>query len=161
LKRIKKVLKWVAIGLICLLIVAQFYRPAKTNPATDRRMTIDAHTQMIPQVSAILDRSCRDCHSNETRWPWYSHVAPVSWFVIDHVDHGRKHLNFSEWGRYERNDMANLLRDICREVKSVVMPLDSYLWMHRGARLSEEDIKEVCDWTNSERERIRPNTEKN
>jgi len=63
-----------------------------------------------PQVAGILDRACADCHSNKTRWPWYSHVAPVSWFVIDHVNHGRSHLNFSEWGRYDAFEQRDLLR---------------------------------------------------
>jgi hypothetical protein len=160
MKRLRKVLKWIAVSLLFLLVVAQFIRPAKTNPVTDQVMAISAHTQMVPQVAAILDRSCRDCHSNETRWPWYSHVAPVSWFVIDHVNHGRSHLNFSEWGRYENSETANLLRNICREVRAGVMPLDSYLIMHRTARLSEQDVKVLCDWTTAERGRMSDGNEK-
>jgi hypothetical protein len=151
---VKKVLKWSAVGLLCLLVVAQFFRPAKTNPAVDQSMTLDAHTQLSPEVAAILDRSCRDCHSNKTRWPWYSHVAPMSWFVIDHVNHGRSHLNLSEWGRYDNTEAANQLRNMCREVRAGVMPLNSYLLIHRNAKLSEEDVKLICDWTNLERERM-------
>jgi hypothetical protein len=153
-RRLRKVLKWLGLGLICLLVIAQFYRPAKTNPTLQQSMTIDAHTQMSPEVDAILDRSCHDCHSNRTRWPWYSHVAPVSWFVIDHVNHGRSHLNLSEWGRYDNNEAANQLRNMCREVKAGVMPLNSYLLVHRNAKLSEKDINVLCEWTNVERERI-------
>jgi len=132
---------------------AQLIRPAKTNPKTDESQHLFAQTAMSPQVAAILDRSCRDCHSNQTRWPWYSHVAPVSWFVIDHVNHGRSHLNFSEWGRYNEEEARNQLRNMCREARARVMPLKSYLLMHWNAKLSDEDIRILCDWTTAGRER--------
>ena len=153
MRRVARILKWLLVGLLCLLVVAQFFRPAKTNPAVDQSMTLDAHTQMSPQVAAILDRSCRDCHSNNTRWPWYSHVAPMSWFVIDHVNHGRSHLNLSEWGRYDHTEAGNQLRNMCKEVRAGVMPLDSYLLIHRNAKLSEQDVRLLCDWTNLARGR--------
>jgi hypothetical protein len=158
MRRLGKVLKWVALVVLFLLIVAQFFRPAKTNPPVDQSMTIAAHTEMNPQVAAILDRACQDCHSNSTRWPWYSHVAPVSWFVIDHVNHGRSHLNLSEWGHYEPTEASNQLRNMCREVRSGVMPLDSYTWMHRAAVISQDDIKILCDWTTAERARLNNQT---
>jgi hypothetical protein len=153
-KRVKRILKWCAIVLLSALLLAQLYRPAKTNPETDLALDVNAHLQLSPEVAAILDRACRDCHSNQTQWPWYSHVAPVSWFVIDHVNDGRSHLNFSEWGRYEGGEVADQLRSICREVRSGVMPLNSYLWMHRNAKLTDEDVKVLCDWVTAERDRI-------
>jgi hypothetical protein len=149
-----RILKWSAAVLALLFIGAQFYRPAKTNPAVDRSMTLEARMQPNTQVAQILDRSCKDCHSNETRWPWYSHVAPVSWFVIDHVNHARVDLNMSEWARYEKGEAANQLRNMCREARSGVMPLDSYTMIHRGAVMSQDDIKVLCDWTNAEREKL-------
>ncbi|HET8783419.1 MAG TPA: heme-binding domain-containing protein, partial [Pyrinomonadaceae bacterium] len=91
--RLLKVVKWVLIVAMGLLVLAQFKRPAKTNPATDASQALEAHLQLDPKIASILDRSCNDCHSNKTRWPWYANVAPVSWFVINHVDHGRSHLN--------------------------------------------------------------------
>jgi Haem-binding domain len=153
-KRLRKVLKWVVIVVAVLFVAAQFYRPAKTNPPVDRSMTFEARIQPSPQVAAILDRSCRDCHSNETRWPWYSNVAPMSWFVIDHVNHGRSHLNMSEWGRYDNNEASNQLRNMCREARSEVMPLASYTMVHRGAVMSQEDIKVLCDWVTAERQKL-------
>ena len=106
MKLVWKILRWAAVVVFCAIVVAQFIRPAKTNPAADPSLAIESHVQVDPKVSAIIDRSCADCHSNRTRWPWYSQVAPVSWFVIDHVNEGRKELNFSEWGSYERGDAA-------------------------------------------------------
>ena len=92
--KFRKVLKWLAIAVVCVLVGLQFVRPARTNPAFDQSQTIHSRLQMTPQVASILNRSCQDCHSNTTRWPWYSNVAPVSWFVIDHVNHARSHLNY-------------------------------------------------------------------
>ena len=86
-----KALKWIGLILAVAAIGAQFKRPPQTNPVAEPSRSLEAMTQMTPQVSAILDRACRDCHTNRTEWPWYSNVAPVSWFVIDHVDHGRSH----------------------------------------------------------------------
>jgi hypothetical protein len=154
MKRLFKILRWVAIAVIGCLIVIQFFGPAKTNPASDASQSIEARHQVPPPVAAILDRSCNDCHSNKTRWPWYSNVAPVSWFVIDHVNEGRENVNFSEWGRYTQNDVASHLRQMCREVRSGVMPLSSYTPLHPGSKLSTEDVKTLCDWTDAERARI-------
>src|SRR5437868_13257121 len=97
----RKLLKWTVIVGVILFAALQFTNPARTNPPVDPAQTIEAHTQMTPQVAAILDRSCNDCHSNKTRWPWYSHVAPVSWLVVDDVNEARRAMNFSEWGRLD------------------------------------------------------------
>jgi len=91
-----KFLKWTAIVLLVLFVGLQLKRPARTNPAVDESQTIEAHTPIPPQVKDILDRSCRDCHSNKTEWPWYTNVAPVSWWITGHVDQGRNNLNLSE-----------------------------------------------------------------
>jgi hypothetical protein len=154
MKRFLRILKWIAlVGVICFIAI-QFKRPAKTNPSFEQSQAIESHLQVTPQVAAIFDRSCNDCHSNKTRWPWYSNVAPVSWFVIDHVDEGRENMNFSEWSKYEPRTAANLLKQMCREVRSGVMPLSSYTPLHPGSELTPEDVKTVCDWASSEGARI-------
>lgn len=152
--RLFNVTHWVVIIGICGFVVSQFFGPAKTNPATDSSQSLESRMHLPPHVTAILDRSCNDCHSNKTRWPWYSNVAPVSWFVINHVDEGRQNLNFSEWGRYTQRDVDGLLKQICREVKAGAMPLSSYTPLHPGSDLSAEDVKILCEWTDSERARI-------
>jgi hypothetical protein len=154
MKVVLRILKWLAIALIVLLVAIQFVRPARTNPSVDQSQAIEAHTQIPNEVTAILDRSCRDCHSNKTVWPWYSNMAPVSWWVIDHVNHGRTHLNYSEWGKLKREDQDKMLREICDEVFDGNMPLPSYLPMHPAAKLSEQDKKTLCDWTKEERQRL-------
>lgn len=154
MKKLFRVLRWVVIAGVCCLVIAQFFGPAKTNPAADATLSIESKLQVPPQVAAILDRSCKDCHSNKTRWPWYSNVAPVSWFVIDHVNEGRQHMNLSEWGRYTQSDVDGLLKRVCREVKSGGMPLSSYTPLHPGSKPSAEDVKTLCDWTDAERARL-------
>lgn len=154
MKRVWKIMRWLVVILACLFVVAQFSRPARTNPEADQSRALQAHMQLSPQVASIIDRSCGDCHSNKTRWPWYSKVAPVSWFVIDHVNEGRRHLNFSDWGRLNQREAEGMLDQICKEVKSGSMPLSSYTPLHPGSKLSTEDVKTLCDWTSAERERI-------
>jgi hypothetical protein len=154
MKRLSNILRWLLIVAAVALVIAQFFGPAKSNPASDASQSVESRLQVTPQVAAIFDRSCNDCHSNKTRWPWYSNVAPVSWFVIDHVNEGRENLNFSDWGRYSQRDNDSLLRQICREVRSGAMPLSSYTPLHPGSTLSAEDKKTICDWTNAERARL-------
>ncbi|PWT95398.1 MAG: cytochrome C [Blastocatellia bacterium] len=151
MKKVGKIVKWIVVIGACLFVVAQLIRPARTNPSVDPAVTIEARTQMDPQVARILDRSCADCHSNKTRWPWYTNVAPVSWFIVNHVNEGRHDLNFSEWGNYNARRQDNKLHEMCDLAKGGVMPLGSYTPLHKGSTLSDEDKKALCDWTNRER----------
>ena len=151
---VRKILKWTAIALAAVFVVLQFIRPARTNPPVDESRMIQAHTHVTPEVAAILDRSCNDCHSNQTRWPWYSNVAPVSWFVVDHVNVGRKEMNFSDWAQYDARQQAGLLKEMCHEAQIGAMPLNSYLRLHHDAKLSTEDVKTLCDWASAESQRL-------
>lgn len=154
MRRLKIILKWTAIILVGALAGIQFIRPAMTNPAVDESQTINAKTQMTPEVASILDRSCRDCHTNKTVWPWYTKVAPVSWWLADHVNEGRHDLNMSEWSKLPPDRQDRKLRQICDEVQDGQMPLSTYLPMHPMAKLSDHDKKTLCDWTDKERERM-------
>jgi hypothetical protein len=109
---------------------------------------------VTPEVSAILVRSCNDCHSNKTNWRWYSHVAPISNFTVDHVDEGRLELNFSEWGKYKKRTKQTRLAAICHHVEKRSMPLDSYAFIHRDASLSSAEIALICRWTEEEAQRL-------
>ncbi len=155
--RLRRLLRFALSGLIVGAVALQFVRPAKTNPVTQPDRSIQAHTQMPADVTGILKRACADCHSNETTWPWYSNVAPVSWFVIDHVNHGRKHLNLSEWTPENQSSVMTQdhhLAEIYEEVKSNRMPLSSYTLMHPEARLGTEEKERLCKWVIDERRRI-------
>lgn len=154
MKRVLRVGKWLGLVLVGLIVAIQFTGPAKSNPTVVDAQSIHAQLPVSPEVAAILERSCNDCHSNKTRWPWYSNVAPVSWFVIDHVNHGRSHLNFSEWGRYNQREAGEMLDEICKEVKSGSMPLSSYTPLHPESKLSGDDVRLLCEWTHSHKERL-------
>jgi hypothetical protein len=151
---IGKILKWAAIVVAVLFAALQFIRPARTNPPVDESRTISANAHLTPEVAAILNRSCNDCHSNQTRWPWYSNIAPVSWFVVGHVNEGRREMNFSDWAEYSHEDRQRYFKKMCREVERGDMPLKSYLRLHHDAQLSAEDVKTLCDWSSAESQRL-------
>ncbi len=151
---LKRISKWLVITLVVLFLAIQFVRPARTNPAVDESQTIFSRTQMTSPVAAILDRSCRDCHSNKTVWPWYTNVAPVSWFIVNHVNEARPLLNFSEWGKLDRDRQSKKLQQICDEVSDGGMPLSTYTPLHPGSKLTPADVKVLCDWTDTERARL-------
>ena len=146
----KKILKIVAIVIVAAFIVIQFFRPDFTNPTVN-----SAEVLKTPEnVGAILKRSCNDCHTNETAYPWYSKIQPSASFLKDHIDEGRSELNFSVWETYGNSKKKRKLDEICDQVKSRLMPLPSYLWIHWGAKLSDEEVKTLCDWANAENAKI-------
>jgi len=150
----KKALKWAAVLILVLFVAAQAYRPDRTNPSVDRSKTLAANGRVTPEAAAILERSCNDCHSSETRWPWYSNVSPVSWFLKNHVDDGRRELNLSEWGTYAPRKRERKLHEICEQVEAGEMPIKSYLPLHPSAKLSDEDRRVLCEWAHAEEERV-------
>lgn len=130
-------------GLIVLgvaLVFAQFVPVDRTNPPVGT--WVDAPSD----VMAVLERSCNDCHSNETSWPAYSRIAPVSWLVANHVHEGREAVNYSTWGRYSAEERAKLLEETWEEVEEGEMPLLGYSLLHSDARLSGADRALVRSW---------------
>ena len=146
----KKVLKIIAIILVLAFIVIQFFRPDFTNPPVN-----SAETLQVPEnVGAILKRSCSDCHSNETNHPWYSKIQPSAWFLAGHIEEGRQKLNLSVWNTYQPRRKKKKLEEICEQIQAKEMPLPSYLWIHWSAKLSDDEIKILCDWANAESAKI-------
>jgi hypothetical protein len=150
-----KYLKIAAIVLFVAFVAIQFYRPDFTNPPIVESENLFAAGYVPENVKAILVRSCSDCHSNETVYPWYSNISPSSWFLADHIDLGRSEMNFSKWNTYETGRKDHKLDELCEMVESRNMPLPSYLWIHWGAKLSDEEIKTLCDWSNAERQKLK------
>ncbi len=142
--------KVIKIGLISIVVVfaaTQFIRPTFSNPPIVPGQPIEESMNVPPEVLAILERSCSDCHSYKTEYPWYSYVTPANWFLADHINYGRTELNFSEWGSYSADRRQRKLEEICEEVDNGSMPLPSYLWIHRDAVLSLDERKLLCDWS--------------
>lgn len=153
---LKKILKITALVLLVGFVVIQFIRPDFTNPPINAADKIENSMQIPENVKTILNRSCADCHSNETKYPWYSKIQPSAWFLKDHIDEGRREMNFSVWNTYEPRRKKRKLDEICEQIEIKEMPLPSYLWIHGEAKLSEEDIKTLCDWTKTESAKIVP-----
>ena len=147
----KKLAKTVFFVLVVIFLGAQFVRPDMTSPPIDPAAEYRAPAHIQP----ILDRSCNDCHSSRTRWPWYSQISPVSWWLKDHIDEGRHELSFSEFGTYKPKKAAHKMEEVCEQVKKGEMPPNNYLWMHSEARLSEADKQALCEWAKSEQRRIK------
>jgi hypothetical protein len=136
----KRWLRWLVGGLVVVLLALQAVPVDRSNPPVEQ--TVDAP----PEVLAVLRRSCFDCHSHETRWPWYSRVAPASWLVAHDVAEARDHLNFSTWNRYSPRDRADFVEEAWEEVSQGEMPLWYYLPAHPSARLSEADRALIRGW---------------
>jgi hypothetical protein len=133
--------------LLALLAASQLIRPARTNPPIDPRKMLVATEHPPANMVAVLDRACHDCHTNSTRWPWYTNVAPISWWIVDHVNEGRRRASFSDWAAYDAPRRLKELGEICKRVERHNMPLQSYLLIHRDARLSDQERRAICDWT--------------
>ncbi len=133
----------VVIAAVVILALIQLIRPARTNPQLSPELALRAP----PQVAEILERSCYDCHSNQTRWPWYSNVAPFSWLLAYDVNEGRADVNYSEWAGYPPDRQLKLLKETCKEMEEREMPPAYYLPTHKHARLTPTDVETVCAWT--------------
>jgi hypothetical protein len=151
----KKKLKWVAAGAIAIFVVLQFFNPPHVNPP----VKTDFISAAAPpaSVAASVRAACYDCHSDETQWPLYSRVAPVSWLIASDVNRGRQHLNLSEWPA----DPAHAAKQLDR-MNEVIdygeMPLKKYTLLHPDARLSDAQRKEVLDWTEATANKLRGST---
>ena len=151
---LKKILKIAAIVIVAALIVVQFIRPDFTNPPVNEAETLEASVQVPENIRAIMKRSCSDCHTNTTVYPWYSQISPVSWWLKNHIDEGRRELNFSVWATYQPKRKAKKLEEVCEQINEKEMPLPSYTWVHRDAILSAEESKVLCDWATAEKAKI-------
>jgi len=146
--------RWLAAAGIALL-AAQLLRIDRTNPPVDPAKTVEAGEFSSPAVNAILARSCKGCHSNETVWPWYSQVAPVSWVIAYDVDRARRYLNLSTWANYKPRRALVWVETACRAVQSGRMPLGRYVWAHPEAALSDSDRQVLCDWASRVEKELR------
>ena len=143
--KILKVVGWV---LLIALIAIQFI-PSNLNQEEVDYTTDFATVYNVPEnVNRVLETSCYDCHSNNTKYPWYNRIQPVAMYLSDHVEDGKKHFNFSEFSSYSLKRQKKKLDEVAHEVEDGEMPLDSYTLVHWDAKLSEADKKLVIDWAN-------------
>jgi hypothetical protein len=147
--------KKIFLGGVLGFAAIQFIRPAKNDtPAGPDDLA--AHYPPPPAVRQLLETACYDCHSNRTRYPWYAHVEPVGWWLASHIDDAKEQLNFSEFAAYPEHRRAKKLLSVSDEVTDRTMPLKSYTWIHRDAKLTDAQIKTLADWAESLADKIEP-----
>ena len=137
-------LSQLGVVFVVVFAAAQLVRPERANPPIDSSRTIQAHVGTASGLGAVLDRACRDCHSNGTVWPWYTQIAPLSWLMAYGVAEGRKAVNFSEWAAYQPEQQRALLVASCQDAMDGRMPPSPWTLLHPEARLSAQDIETIC-----------------
>jgi len=142
----KNILKWSGISLLAILVLIQLYRPEKNINPTTTANDITLAYQAPDNITQILHRACYDCHSNNTKYPWYNNIQPVASFLADHVKEGKEELNFSEFGSFKTKRKLKKLKEIVKEVEEGEMPLNNYLWLHKEAVLTPADKQALIEW---------------
>lgn len=132
-------------GIFLVLILIQLIRPEK-NDSNIELNGISTVMQVPESVKQIIKTSCADCHSNNTKYPWYSEIAPISWYLASHVNKGKEHLNFSEWAVYNKDQKNHILKDLDEKLTVHKMPLKSYLILHKEAVLTKDQYDILLNW---------------
>ena len=140
--------------VVVVLIVIQFFPPTKNVSEAASAKNISAVYNTPAEVKTILDKACNDCHSNNTVYPWYAEVQPVAWWLNEHIEDGKKDLNFSEFASYRPRRQYKKLEEINELVKENEMPLNSYLWIHKDAKLSDQQKLTLANWVEATRDSL-------
>jgi len=141
--------KKILVGLVGIFMIIQFFRIDKTNPEVVLENDFIEIYNPPAEIATILKTSCYDCHSNESKYPWYTNVAPVSWMIKHHIDEGREYFNFSEWNSLDAKKQAHIIEECSEEVEEGEMPLPNYLIMHAEAKLSAEQKELLASYFES------------
>lgn len=145
-------IKKILLFLLAALIVIQFFHPAKNQKAGAQPNFIGNVYAVTPEVKVILEKACNDCHSNNTRYPWYSKLQPVDWWMDNHVKEGKKELNLDEYTHRSLRYQYHKLEEIADQVKEGKMPLNSYTWIHKDAILTEAEKSTLINWADGLRD---------
>ncbi len=143
--------KKIVIMLMVILVFIQIFRIDKTNPPVKPESDFINVKHPPAGITNILKTSCYDCHSNETVYPWYTNIAPVSWWLKNHINEGRHHLNFSDWANYNSKKSDHKLEECVEMLQKSEMPLSSYTFIHRDASLNEDQRHALIIWFESMR----------
>jgi hypothetical protein len=151
----KKFFKRFFLLLLLAFAVIQFFRPQKNISRNISTNDITAKYTVPQDVQTIFKTSCYDCHSNNTNYPWYNNIQPVAWWLANHVEEGKKELNFSEFATYRIGRQYRKLEEINKEIEEGEMPLESYTIIHGNAKLNEQQKLSVTNWVNTLRDSIK------
>jgi hypothetical protein len=141
-----KTWQYIGLGLVGVFAVLQLFQIDKTNPPTDVQKDFFTVVPAPDNIKTLVKDACYDCHSHETRYPWYTNLQPFAWSIKDHIEHGRKHLNFSEFADYSGDDRSHALEEVVEVLKEDEMPLASYKLMHPEALMEEQTRQELINW---------------
>lgn len=141
-----KILKKILLLLLVVFVIAQFFGPEKNEGELASLDTFLTETNPPEDVKLILKQACFDCHSDHTRYPWYSSITPVNYWMAGHVKHGTKHFNVSKWEGASLKKKDHKFDELIEMVEDKSMPLDSYTWTHSDAKLSDAQIQSVLAW---------------
>ena len=142
-----KLAKKVLIVIVLVLVAIQFVRPDRNIASQASSSDISGVVRVPDSVKTILENACYDCHSNNTRYPWYANIQPTGWWLAGHIKEAKGDLNFSEFGGYEQRKQISKLDGVAAVVEEDIMPLRSYKLMHKNARLSQDEKNMLIDWT--------------
>lgn len=141
--------KKILVGIVMLIVVMQLLQPTR-NISEGASANDISQVYAIPEnVQQTFEKKCYDCHSNNTRYPWYIHIQPIGWWMASHIKDAKDDLNFSEFKTYNSKKANHKLEEILETVTEGEMPLQSYVWLHADARVTPEEIKAISDWTAS------------
>jgi len=144
--KLKGIAKKVLLGLLALLVIIQFIRPEKNINTAVTALDMNVMYPIPDSVAQVLQKACYDCHSDNTRYPWYNNIQPVAWWLNNHITDGKKELNFSEYGKRTLPKQAKKLKKIAKEIQEGDMPLSSYTLIHKDAVLTDAEKKMLIDW---------------
>jgi Haem-binding domain len=150
--------RYFKIGLLILLgifLVMQAFRPQKN---IQKGVQANNITKLVPvpnDVQKILEKACNDCHTNNTKYPWYAEIMPVGWILNNHVVDGKKHINFDEYTTYKAKIAIHKLEEVAEQVEQNKMPMDNYISMHKEAKLSEAEKKRLIEWANRSKDSLK------
>lgn len=146
-----KILKKILLLLLTVLVIAQFFGPEKNQGEIASLDAFVSETKPSDEVMIVLKQSCFDCHSDYTRYPWYNNITPVNYWLNGHIEHGKEELNFSKWSAYSVKRKDHKMEEIVEMIEKKEMPLPSYTWAHKDAKLTDTQIKAVKDWVDKVR----------
>lgn len=142
----KLTLKNISLVLLFIFVVLQFFRIEKSNPSSDPAQDLITISQPDEETARLLKITCYDCHSNKVIYPWYTNIAPFSWWIKQHVNEGRDEFNMSEWGSFSEKRKNKKIKESVEMLEEEKMPLASYTWLHGEAKLSEAQKEKLCEF---------------
>lgn len=142
----RRIIKKILLAILVIFIAIQFIRPDRNKSDQVESTDISKLVNIPDSVQAVLKNACYDCHSNNTEYPWYVNIQPLGWLMANHIKQGKAMLNFSEFDNYSPRKQLSKLTGIANSIRDNIMPISSYKWMHKNARLSDDEKALITDW---------------